>query len=75
MIDSDDDDTYDDEIEETLAKCPKCGAEVYDDIEQCPHCGDWIGTPEHAGGGHKRTFVTLVAIALLLVIVVYWILG
>jgi ribosomal protein S27AE len=55
----------DDEIDETLAECPKCGASVYDDIEKCPHCGEWIGTPEFAGGSGKRVFVVIVALILL----------
>jgi ribosomal protein S27AE len=55
----------DDEIDETLAECPKCGASVYDDIEKCPHCGEWIGTPESAGGSGKRVFVVIVALILL----------
>jgi ribosomal protein S27AE len=55
----------DDEIDETLAECPKCGASVYDDIEKCPHCGDWIGTPEFAAGRGKRVFVVIVALILL----------
>jgi ribosomal protein S27AE len=62
----------DDEIDETLAECPKCGASVYDDIEKCPHCGEWISTPEFAGGRGKRVFVVIVALILLSSPLWYW---
>ncbi len=64
----------DDEIEETLAECPKCGASVYDDIEQCPRCGEWITGSELPGGRGKRTFVVVVALVLLGLILFRWIL-
>ena len=64
----------DDEIEETLAECPKCGASVYDDIEQCPRCGEWITATESAGNRRKRTFVVVVALVLLSLILFTWIL-
>ena len=64
----------DDEIEETLAECPKCGESVYDDIEQCPHCGEWIDGTEVSGGHGKRTFVIVVAFVLLALILFQWIL-
>ena len=64
----------DDEIEDTLAECPKCGASVYDDIEQCPRCGEWITGTEVSGGGGKRVFVVVVAIVLLCLILFRWIL-
>ena len=50
----------DNEIEETLAECPKCGASIYDDVEQCPRCGEWITGTEYSGGGGKRAFVVVV---------------
>jgi uncharacterized OB-fold protein len=71
MIQRDDDEWDDDEAceedgaDETLAECPKCGAEVYDDIEKCPHCGEWIGGLEYAGSSRKRLFVAIVALFLL----------
>jgi hypothetical protein len=55
----------DDETEETLAECPKCGAEVCDDIEKCPHCGEWIDGLEYTGSHTKRIFVVIVALVLL----------
>jgi ribosomal protein S27AE len=64
----------DDEIEETLAECPKCGASVYDDIEQCPRCGEWIDGTSVSGGNGKRTFVVVVALILLGLILFRWIL-
>jgi ribosomal protein S27AE len=64
----------DDEIEETLAECPKCGASVYDDIEQCPRCGEWITGTEYSGSRGKRTFVVVVALVLLSLILFTWIL-
>jgi hypothetical protein len=64
MIEPDDDDVTDD-VDETLAECPKCGASVYDDIEQCPHCGEWIEGAEYAGSQKKRVFLTIVALVLL----------
>jgi ribosomal protein S27AE len=66
----------DDEIEETLAECPKCGASIYDDVEQCPRCGEWITGTELSGGGDghgKRTFVVVVALVLLGPILFRWI--
>ncbi len=61
MIEPDDDEiddaADDDATDETLAECPKCGAEVYDDIEKCPHCGEWIGGLEYAETTRKRVFV------------------
>jgi hypothetical protein len=62
----------DDEIDETFAECPKCGAEVYDDIEQCPHCGEWIGGLEYTGSRSKRIFVVIVALALLSLPLWHW---
>jgi ribosomal protein S27AE len=64
----------DDEIEETLAECPKCGASVYDDIQQCPRCGEWITGTEYSGSSGKRTFVVVVALILLSLILFWWIL-
>ena len=65
----------DDEIEETLAECPKCGASIYDDVEQCPRCGEWITGTELSSGGHgKRAFVVIVALVLLGLILFRWIL-
>jgi ribosomal protein S27AE len=64
----------DDEIEETLAECPKCGASVYDDIEQCPRCGEWITGTEYSASRGKRAFVVVVAIVLLSLILYQWIL-
>ena len=64
----------DDEIEETVAECPKCGASVYDDIEQCPRCGEWITGTEYSGGRGKQTFVVVVALVLLSLILFRWIL-
>ena len=64
----------DDEIEETLAECPKCGASIYDDVEQCPRCGEWINATEVSEGHGKRTFVVIVALVLLSLILFRWIL-
>jgi hypothetical protein len=69
MIEPDDNDT-----DETLAECPKCGASVFDDIEQCPRCGEWIDGTEYAGAHGKRVFVTIVALVLLSLIVGQWLL-
>jgi hypothetical protein len=59
--DEDDDAAYDDAADETLAECPKCGASVFDDIEQCPHCGEWIDGLEYAETTRKRVFVKILA--------------
>ena len=40
--DSIDDDWAEDDDEADLARCPNCGADVYEDAEQCPSCGDYI---------------------------------
>jgi len=37
-------DLTDDESADT-ARCPSCGAEVYEDADKCPACGEWIVTP------------------------------
>jgi uncharacterized OB-fold protein len=68
----DDDEAYQDEVDETLAECPKCGAEVYDDIEKCPHCGEWIDGLEYVGSSRKRLFVTIVALVLLSLLLGHW---
>jgi uncharacterized OB-fold protein len=68
----DDDEAYQDEADETLAECPKCGAEVYDDIEKCPHCGEWIDGLEYVGSNRKRLFVTIVALLLLSLLLGHW---
>jgi hypothetical protein len=34
-------DLTDDESTDT-ARCPHCGAEVYEDADKCPVCGEWI---------------------------------
>lgn len=39
--DDDFEDDYDDD-EPAYLPCPSCGDDVYEDLEQCPHCGDYI---------------------------------
>lgn len=37
----DQDDDYD-EDDDLIVRCPKCGAELYDDDTECPKCGHYI---------------------------------
>jgi predicted amidophosphoribosyltransferase len=51
------------------AKCPSCGADVYDDAEVCQVCGDYI-VPESGGGSRVVwkvvALVVLVAVAVMM---------
>lgn len=40
-------------------KCPQCGADVYEDVEQCPLCGAWITADTSAWSGRSSWWVIL----------------
>ena len=40
-------------------ECPRCGADVYEDIEQCPLCGTWITRDTSAWSGRSMWWVIL----------------
>lgn len=54
-----DDDYPDDDSEVELVRCPKCGAEVYEDAEQCPECGEWITFSTHPFAGRSFWFILI----------------
>jgi hypothetical protein len=31
-----------DDAESSVAECPKCGADIYEDAVRCPICGDYV---------------------------------
>jgi len=54
-----DDDDPDDDSEVELVRCPKCGAEVYEDAEQCPECGEWMTFSTHPFAGRSAWFILI----------------
>jgi hypothetical protein len=72
--DEGDDDSEDVEVE---TPCPRCRQLVYLDAVRCPHCGEYISeessdTPQRST--NAPVWVTLTAIALVLIILFGWIL-
>jgi hypothetical protein len=49
--------------------CPKCGTDLYDDVEQCPVCGTWLTTVTSPWSGRQAWWL---ALALLGVAALVW---
>ncbi len=52
------------------ARCPSCGADVYDDAEACHVCGDYI-VPTGSKAGNRKVLNFVVA-AVLVVLILLW---
>jgi hypothetical protein len=54
------DEDDDDDDEPTLtSQCPRCGVDVYEDVEQCPLCGTWITSNTTPWAGRSWWWVAL----------------
>jgi hypothetical protein len=54
-----DEDIDDDADESATRECPRCGIDVYEDVEQCPLCGVWITTDTSPWSGRSTWWVVL----------------
>ena len=54
-----DEDSDDDDNESPTRECPRCGMDVYEDIEQCPLCGAWITADTSPWSGRSTWWVIL----------------
>lgn len=63
----DEDDGDEDAIdaETPMRKCPRCGADVYEDVEQCPLCGSWITAETSPWSGRSSWWVILGVLGIL----------
>ena len=53
-------DDADDADDETLTReCVRCGADVYEDVDQCPLCGAWITADTSPWSGRAWWWVAL----------------
>lgn len=52
-------------------KCPKCKAEIYDDVQWCHKCGTVLGGSDAPATSIKRWQIITAAI-LLFIILIYW---
>jgi hypothetical protein len=54
-----DEDDGDDNLDTPTRECPRCGADVYEDVEQCPRCEAWITADTSAWSGRSVWWVIL----------------
>jgi ribosomal protein S27AE len=64
-----DEDSDDDDAESPTRECPRCGMDVYEDVEQCPLCGAWITADTSPWSGRSIWWVIL---GLLGVVALVW---
>ncbi len=64
-----DEDVDDDASESPTRECPRCGMDVYEDVEQCPLCGAWITADTSPWSGRSIWWVIL---GLLGVVALVW---
>jgi hypothetical protein len=63
-----DEDDGDDDVgdaDSLTQECPRCGADVYEDIEQCPLCGAWITADTSPWSGRSVWWVVLAILGML----------
>jgi hypothetical protein len=55
----DEDDDFDDEEATLTRECPRCGVDIYEDVEQCPLCGTWLTSQATAWSGRSWWWIAL----------------